>query len=217
MDVVDAAPDLPGRLGMAVQMLAHARKTVGERGELTPTRLTTLAVMSSAGPMRMGALASRLGVQVSTMSRIVDVLVASGWAERRPDEADHRACVIANTPAGADLIDSVRRSNETRLADCISRLAPSDLAVLHAALPVLEELAHQVTSNAGEAATVLRGGSPYLSQTAPVMLGSPFSRCPVNRCDHVESPPMVIVTSYQPELLASGSSTIFSGTPGRTL
>jgi DNA-binding MarR family transcriptional regulator len=104
--------------------------------------------MSAAGPMRMGNLAARLDVQVSTMSRIVDVLVASGWAERRQDEADHRACVIGVTGSGAALIDSVRRSNETRLADCIARLDPADLAVLQAALPVLEDLARQVTDRA---------------------------------------------------------------------
>lgn len=151
MDVADVAPDLPGRLGMAVQMLAHAGKVVAQRGELTPTRLTALAVVHNAGPMRMGSLASRVGIQVSTMSRIVDVLVASGWAERRADEADHRACVIAVTDAGADLINSVRRSNETRLADCISRLDPDDLTVLQAALPVLENLAQEITSRQKQA------------------------------------------------------------------
>jgi DNA-binding MarR family transcriptional regulator len=147
MDVADAAQDLPGRLGMAVQMLAHAGKVVAQRGELTPTRLTALAVVYNAGPMRMGALASRVGIQVSTMSRIVDVLVASGWAERRADAADHRACVIAVTDAGAELIDSVRRGNETRLAECISRLDPGSLAALRAALPVLENLAQEINSD----------------------------------------------------------------------
>jgi DNA-binding MarR family transcriptional regulator len=141
------APDLPGRLGVAVQMLAHAGKVGGGRGDLTPTRLTALAVMASAGPMRMGGLASRLGVQVSTMSRIVDIMVASGWAERMPDEADHRACVIGITSAGAALIDSVRQDNASRLADCVARLGPADLMVLQAALPVLESLAQKVAAN----------------------------------------------------------------------
>jgi DNA-binding MarR family transcriptional regulator len=151
MNVADAppagmaqvTPDLAGRLGVAVQMLAHAGKVGGGRADLTPTRLTTLAVMASAGPMRMGGLASRLGVQVSTMSRIVDILVASGWAERKPDEADHRACVIGITDAGTALIDTVRQDNASRLADRVAQLAPADLAVLEAALPVLESLAHQ--------------------------------------------------------------------------
>lgn len=159
----DAAPDVSGRLGVAVQMLAHAGKVnagkfnagkanagkpAGEGGELTPTRLTALAVMNSAGPMRMGSLAGRLGVQVSTMSRIVDVLVASGWAERRPDEADARACVIGITGAGVELIDRVRRTGETRLAECVAGLDAADLEVLRAALPILEELAQQVTGRA---------------------------------------------------------------------
>lgn len=149
---MDGTPDLPGRLGVAVQLLAHAGKhTVrdaakagGGRGELTPTRLTTLAVMADAGPTRIGALAARLGVQVSTMSRIVDIMVSSGWVERRTDEADHRACVIAITSAGTALLDTARRDDATRLAECVTRLGPGDLAALEAALPVLESLAQQV-------------------------------------------------------------------------
>jgi len=152
MGDMDGTPDLPGRLGVAVQLLAHAGKhtvrvagkTGGGRGELTPTRLTTLAVMADAGPMRIGALAARLGVQVSTMSRIVDIMVSSGWVERRPDEADHRACVIAITSAGTGLLDTARRDDATRLGDCVAGLGPRDLAVLEAALPVLESLAQQV-------------------------------------------------------------------------
>jgi DNA-binding MarR family transcriptional regulator len=143
-----ALPDLPGRLGVAVQMLAHAGKAGGARGDLTPTRLTALAVLASAGPMRMGGLASRLGVQVSTMSRIVDIMVASGWAERMPDAADHRACVIGITSAGTALMDSVRQDTASRLADGVARLDHDDLMVLQAALPVLESLAEQVACRA---------------------------------------------------------------------
>jgi DNA-binding MarR family transcriptional regulator len=156
MTTADATPDLPGRLGMAVQLLAHAGKQAGKdagkagggRGELTPTRLTALAVLADAGPMRLGSFASRLGVQVSTMSRIVDIMAASGWLERRPDEADHRACVIAITSAGSALLDTVRQDGATRLAACVAQLGPGDLAALEAALPVLESLAQQVACRA---------------------------------------------------------------------
>jgi DNA-binding MarR family transcriptional regulator len=170
MSDADGTPDLPGRLGVAVQLLAHARKHAvkdagkdaakagGGRGELTPTRLTALAVMADAGPMRLGALAARLGVQVSTMSRIADIMAASGWLERRPDEADHRACVVAITSAGSALLDSVRQDGATRLAACVARLGPGDLAALEAALPVLESLAQQVACR------------------QPVTLGAPVSR-----------------------------------------
>lgn len=170
---MDGTPDLPGRLGVAVQLLAHARrhtardaaKAGGGRGELTPTRLTTLAVMADAGPMRIGTLASRLGVQVSTMSRIVDVMASSGWVERRPDEADHRACVIAITGTGTALLDTARRDDATRLADCVARLGPGDLAVLEAALPVLESLARQVACRTGAPA----GGPSAAAPAAPAL------------------------------------------------
>jgi len=154
-----AMPGLPGRLGVAVQLLAHsgkhagkdagAGKAAGGRGELTPTRLTALAVLAGAGPMRLGGLAARLGVQVSTMSRIVDIMVASGWVARCPDEADHRACVIALTGAGSALLDSVRQDGATRLAECVARLGPDDLGVLEAALPILEALAQEVACRRG--------------------------------------------------------------------
>jgi DNA-binding MarR family transcriptional regulator len=155
-----ATPGLPGRLGVAVQLLAHAGKQAGKdagkgsggRGELTPTRLTALSVLAVAGPMRLGGLASRLGVQVSTMSRIVDIMAGSGWVERRADEADHRACVIGLTEAGAALLDSVRQDNATRLAECVAGLGPDDLAVLQTALPVLESLAEQVACRTGKGA-----------------------------------------------------------------
>lgn len=174
MSDMEGTPDLPGRLGVAVQLLAHAGKHTakdlgkagGGRGELTPTRLTTLAVMADAGPMRIGALASRLGVQVSTMSRIVDIMVSSGWVERRSDEADHRACVIAITGAGTALLDTARRNDATRLAQCVTRLEPGDLAVLEAALPVLESLAQQVACR-----TRASTGSASGQAAQPVTLG----------------------------------------------
>ena len=83
------------------------------------------------------------------MSRIVDILVASGWVEREPDEADHRACVIGITDAGSALIDTVRQDNASRLAECVTRLDTADLAVLEAALPILESLAHQAARRPG--------------------------------------------------------------------
>jgi hypothetical protein len=70
--------------------------------------------------------------------------VTSGWVERRADEADHRACVIGLTSRGSALLDAVRQDTATRLADCVARLGSDDLAVLEAALPLLESLAQQV-------------------------------------------------------------------------
>jgi hypothetical protein len=46
-------------------------------------------------------------------------------------------------------MDTVRRDNASRLADCVTRLDAADLAVLEAALPVLESLAQQAARRPG--------------------------------------------------------------------
>ncbi|HEV3069618.1 MAG TPA: hypothetical protein VGY50_17305, partial [Streptosporangiaceae bacterium] len=86
----------------------------------------------------------------------------------RPDEADHRACVIAMTSAGSALLDAVRQGTATRLATCVASLGPDDLAALEAALPVLESLAQQVACR------------------QPVTLGAPVpAAIPADRRDRV--------------------------------
>jgi len=75
-------------------------------------------------------------------------MVAMSVPDRTPD-LPGRACVIGITSAGAALIDAVRQDNASRLAECVVRLDPADLAVMAAALPVLESLAQQVACRAG--------------------------------------------------------------------
>jgi DNA-binding MarR family transcriptional regulator len=129
-----------------IQRLAYAGRGGAWRDGITPSRLSVLAVMSSAGPARLGDLAYRAGVAVPTMSRIIDVLVASGWAERHTDDADHRACVISITPAGSALLGTIRRDSTTQLAAGIALLESGQVDALAAALPVLEWLAEWAAS-----------------------------------------------------------------------
>jgi hypothetical protein len=53
------ADDLPGRLGIVIQRLAHAARVRAMRGDLTPSRLAVLAILSSSGPLPVGDLAAR--------------------------------------------------------------------------------------------------------------------------------------------------------------
>ena len=56
-----AAAGLPLRLSTAAERLAHHRRTRVVHGEATPSRLTALAVLEAAGPLRISDLAARLG------------------------------------------------------------------------------------------------------------------------------------------------------------
>jgi MFS family permease/DNA-binding MarR family transcriptional regulator len=133
-----------GRLDSVVQRLAYSSRTGARPREATPSRFTALGILHAAGPLRIGELAARAGVALPTMSRIVDRIVQCGWAQRRADETDHRACVVSITGAGEAILDTVRRDRTACLAAGVAHLEPEDAAALLAAMPALESLADQI-------------------------------------------------------------------------
>jgi DNA-binding MarR family transcriptional regulator len=76
------------------QFLAAARDDVDWTAHVL---ITNLAVN---GPMRAGALADAVHSDPSTVSRQVGPLVRAGLIERRADQEDGRASVLAVTPKG---------------------------------------------------------------------------------------------------------------------
>ena len=154
-----AAAGLPLRLSTAAERLAHYRRTRVVHGEATPSRLTALAVLEAAGPLRISDLAARSAIGLPAMSRIVERLSQYGWAARHPDPTDHRARLVSITEAGTELLDAMRRERAARLAPGLAHLQPQQIAALLAALPVLESLADRITAKAG--------GRPVGYPTAP--------------------------------------------------
>ena len=144
------AAGLPLRLSAAAERLAHYRHTRVVHGEATPSRLTALAILEAAGPLRISDLAARSAIGLPAMSRIVERLSQYGWAGRRPDPTDHRACLVSITEAGTELLDAMRRERAGRLAPGLAHLQPQQIAALLAALPALESLADHITAKIWE-------------------------------------------------------------------
>jgi DNA-binding MarR family transcriptional regulator len=76
-----------------------------EDGGLPPDELTTpqaiaLRAIVVDGPLRIGSLASALGVSMPTASRTVDALEALGLVSRERDPADARAVRVVPTARG---------------------------------------------------------------------------------------------------------------------
>jgi DNA-binding MarR family transcriptional regulator len=107
---------------------------------LSAGSITALATVVADGPMRVGDLAAADGVRAPTMTRIVDSLVAEGYAERIPDPADRRACLVRATPAGVEVLTGARAARARVLAGRLSRLTPEQRAALVAAVPAIEAL-----------------------------------------------------------------------------
>ncbi len=133
-----AVADIAGRLRIAAGRLAREATTHAEG--ITPSRLAAMSVLDRCGPLRVGALAEKVGISAPTVSRLVDCLAERGLVVRTADPDDHRAIRISLSPAGAAALHSVRELGASLLAERISELDPAALAVLAAALPVLEDL-----------------------------------------------------------------------------
>jgi len=119
-------------------MTAHGRRLVREiealARRLTPTddpvpattpQKVALTAVADWGPLRLGALADRMGTTDATASRTVDALVATGLVERLEDADDRRAVRIAVTPEGRRLIDR-RRAELAKALERGLRDLPAD-------------------------------------------------------------------------------------------
>ncbi len=136
-----ATPALAAELRTLVNRLAHHLRTPGLRHGITPTRLAALAALSRHGPVRAGDLASTLGITPASTTRLVDVLVESGWVGRSRDPGDQRASLLALTDAGTARLEALRTEGAATLAHEIERLSTEERAALADALPVLRLLA----------------------------------------------------------------------------
>jgi DNA-binding MarR family transcriptional regulator len=80
---------------------------------LAPVGLSTnayaiLARTSGEGPLSLGALASRLAMDRSTLSRELNPLLDAGLLTAGPDAGDRRRRVVAMTRKGAGLLARAR-------------------------------------------------------------------------------------------------------------
>ncbi len=139
-----AAVEVAARLRAAIQHLLPLLRSQSVHGDITPSRLAALAELADAGPLRISELAERMGIALSTTSRMIDLLDGLGWIERRPDPADLRATLINLSDEGGCVLHSVRREHAGILAAEIDRLSADQICLLHDALPALESLAERV-------------------------------------------------------------------------
>lgn len=115
------------------------------RAQVTPSQVSALSRVEQGGPLRLGVLAQSENVSAATMSRVVEALEAAGLVERRTDEADARASLVAVTDQGREVLHELRSEGTRAIADALGALSDADRRRLAAALPVLEtvcELLH---------------------------------------------------------------------------
>ena len=94
-------------------------------GEIPPVQLQALAALG-AGDLRMSELAARLGLAVSTVTRLVDRLEAAGLAERRSQRPDRRSVLVGLSAPGSEALLTTRTKLRTLLDELLAELPPNE-------------------------------------------------------------------------------------------
>src|SRR6478609_12104867 len=94
--------------------------------DVTLPQFRSLVVLATAGPQTVSALADRLTVQASTMTRMCNRLVTRGLVVRAPSAVDRREVVIALTTKGTTVVENVMTARRRELDEIVRRMGDDD-------------------------------------------------------------------------------------------
>jgi DNA-binding MarR family transcriptional regulator len=121
--------------------------------ELTMAQFKTMMIVTTSDGAHGRELASILGVSPSTVSSIVDHLVALRLVYREEDAVDRRITHIRPTPAARTLLSQLMAAREERVDAVLARLAPEELAIVTRAFTLLRQAALAEAAERPAAAT----------------------------------------------------------------
>ena len=111
---------------------------------LTITQLRVLFMLREAPGLSGGAIADRLSVGPSTVTRIVDRLVRLHLVNRKEDGDDRRLLRHCLSEAGLNAVEELERTGKARMDKVFGRLSREQLERLVTALGDLSEAATAV-------------------------------------------------------------------------
>jgi DNA-binding MarR family transcriptional regulator len=144
-----------GLIWEAVRALAVCEASAANCCGVTRLQALVLYELYQSGGMSMGALAGRMRLALSTMTRIVDRLVAAGWVRRRTPETDRRQVVCALTSAGAALSETLEARFGQLYEAMMARVAEQERDVFWRALEAIEGSLDEIAATSRRA-----GGAP---------------------------------------------------------
>ena len=143
-------------------LLALVRRRLGDQepSTLTTTQQLALACVVDEGPLRLGALARKIGTTDPTACRAVDVLEDAGLAQRRPEPSDGRGVTITSTPAGDHAIAEARSGLVVMLTRLLETMDLDSRAIFGEIMHGLQSLLEDADQAASDVAT-----TPDVAQT----------------------------------------------------
>jgi DNA-binding MarR family transcriptional regulator len=110
-------------------------------GAVSLPQLRVLAVLADLGQARSARVATTLGLEPSTVTRLVDRLVAAGHVTRVMDPSNRSAVILELTASGQRLVADVAAWRQAELRRILLRLEPRDRITLTSAARRLFEAA----------------------------------------------------------------------------
>jgi DNA-binding MarR family transcriptional regulator len=104
---------------------------------ITGRELAVLLVIAEEPPASQLTIASRMGVDRTTMVALIDELERKGLVERRPDEVDRRRNVTALTGTGRTITRQAAAASEKAERRFLAPLSAENAAVVRRALRLL--------------------------------------------------------------------------------
>lgn len=107
---------------------------------LTDATWTPLVHLQESGDgISQKDLAARVGIEGSSLVRLLDILVRGGLVERRTDEGDRRTRLIFLTDAGRQTLKDIRRELWLGEAELLADLTDAEIAALLDAFARIDE------------------------------------------------------------------------------
>lgn len=102
--------------------------------------------LATQGPMNQRDLADRLGLDASSVSRLVDQLTKKAWAQRSVDPAgfDKRVRLVTLTEQGQQIAGNVLAARAQRFSRLIDAVAESKRHQVLESLNLLKDAAHAI-------------------------------------------------------------------------
>lgn len=122
---------------------------------LSAAQWRLLGQLLREGPSTQAALASLLGVEPISVSRLIDRMEQQGWLRREAHPDDRRARIVVASDKARSVAPTVRTIAEGLYDEALAGLCDDERRVLHAALLKISENLQQADAPAhsDEAAT----------------------------------------------------------------
>ncbi|WP_108662751.1 MarR family winged helix-turn-helix transcriptional regulator [Acuticoccus kandeliae] len=129
------SPTVRSRFGIRFSLLARRWRRalevrLAEAGLSDATWVPLVHLQETGGGITQKELAARVGIDGSSLVRLLDILSREGLVERRPDEADGRVRLIFLTEEGTRRVAEIRATLETGEAEMLADISDAEITAM---------------------------------------------------------------------------------------